>query len=82
MDARPRRIQSIVDDRVELNALDGATPADAFSVRCDRSTMTQNDLDNGRLVAEIMLYCGGDDRADPRDAGAGDGPYECRRQRR
>ncbi|APE29725.1 phage tail protein [Halomonas aestuarii] len=25
----------------------------AFFVRCDRSTMTQNDLDNGRLVCEI-----------------------------
>jgi hypothetical protein len=36
-----------------LDALDGATLSDAFSVRCDRSTMTQNDLDNGRLVATI-----------------------------
>jgi uncharacterized protein len=34
-----------------LNALDGATLQDAFSVRCDSSTMTQNDLDSGRLVA-------------------------------
>ena len=25
----------------------------AFFVRCDRSTMTQNDIDNGRLVCEI-----------------------------
>jgi uncharacterized protein len=25
----------------------------AFFVRCDRSTMTQNDLDNGRLVCEV-----------------------------
>ena len=36
-----------------LDALAGATAKDAFSVRCDRSTMTQNDLDNGRLVAEV-----------------------------
>ncbi len=28
----------------------GTTPGEAFFVRCDRSTMTQNDLDNGRLV--------------------------------
>ena len=39
----------------KLNALEGATATDAFSVRCDRSTMTQNDLDNGRLVAEVMF---------------------------
>ena len=38
-----------------LDALDGATIADAFTVRCDRSTMTQNDLDNGRLVATISF---------------------------
>jgi phage tail sheath protein FI len=40
-------------------ALLGATPEEAFFVRCDRSTMTQNDLDNGRLVCEIgvaVLY--------------------------
>ncbi len=36
-----------------LNALDGKTANDPFLVRCDRSTMTQNDLDNGRLVAEV-----------------------------
>jgi uncharacterized protein len=39
----------------QLGALDGATISDAFSVRCDRSTMTQNDLDNGRLVAEVSF---------------------------
>jgi phage tail sheath protein FI len=31
----------------------GPTPKHAYFVRCDRSTMTQNDLDNGRLVCEI-----------------------------
>jgi phage tail sheath protein FI len=34
-------------------ALAGATPTEAFFVRCDRSTMTQNDLENGRLVCLI-----------------------------
>jgi phage tail sheath protein FI len=34
-------------------ALLGARPEDAYFVRCDRSTMTQNDLDNGRLVCKI-----------------------------
>jgi uncharacterized protein len=34
-------------------ALMGLKPEQAFFVRCDRSTMTQNDLDNGRLVCLI-----------------------------
>jgi phage tail sheath protein FI len=34
-------------------ALLGSKPEEAFFVRCDRSTMTQNDLDNGRLVCLI-----------------------------
>lgn len=31
----------------------GATQKEAYFVRCDRSTMTQNDLDNGRLICLI-----------------------------
>ena len=31
----------------------GSKPESAYFVRCDRSTMTQNDIDNGRLVCEI-----------------------------
>ena len=34
-------------------ALMGQTEKAAFYVRCDRTTMTQNDIDNGRLVCEI-----------------------------
>jgi uncharacterized protein len=34
-------------------ALLGTTVEQAYFVRCDRSTMTQNDLDNGRLVCLI-----------------------------
>jgi phage tail sheath protein FI len=33
--------------------LQGRTPAEAFFVRCDRTTMTQDDLDNGRLICLI-----------------------------
>jgi len=36
-------------------AFAGATVSEAFSVRCDHSTMTQNDLDNGRLIVEISV---------------------------
>jgi phage tail sheath protein FI len=36
-------------------ALQGQTEDKAFYVRCDRTTMTQNDLDNGRLICEIGI---------------------------
>jgi phage tail sheath protein FI len=34
-------------------ALLGDKPEDAYFVRCDRTTMTQNDLDNGRMICLI-----------------------------
>jgi uncharacterized protein len=34
-------------------ALHGVTPEEAFFVRCDRTTMTQDDIDNGRLICLI-----------------------------
>jgi phage tail sheath protein FI len=37
----------------KTGALMGTKPEEAFFVRCDRTTMTQNDLDNGRLVCLI-----------------------------
>jgi phage tail sheath protein FI len=37
----------------EDGALMGSTPEEAFYVKCDRSTMTQDDIDNGRLICEI-----------------------------
>ena len=36
-------------------AFPGRTPDDAFFVRCGADTMTQNDIDNGRLVVEIGI---------------------------
>ena len=36
-------------------ALLGDKPEDAYFVRCDRTTMTQNDLDNGRLIVLVGL---------------------------
>jgi phage tail sheath protein FI len=37
----------------KTGALMGTKPEEAFFVRCDRSTMTQDDIDNGRLVCLI-----------------------------
>jgi len=33
----------------------GSAADQAFFVRCDQSTMTQNDLDNGRLICNIGI---------------------------
>lgn len=57
-------------------ALLGTTPEQAYFVRCDRSTMTQNDLDAGRLIcligvailkpAEFVIFRIGQKTADAR----------------
>lgn len=36
-------------------ALEGAKPNEAFFVKCDRTTMTQDDIDNGRLICHIGI---------------------------
>ena len=39
----------------QTGALAGTTQDQAFFVRCDRTTMSQDDLDNGRLICIIGL---------------------------
>ncbi len=52
--ARVRQtIRNFLTSVWEDGALMGSTPEEAFYVKCDRSTMTQNDIDNGRLICEI-----------------------------
>ncbi|HEY9284396.1 MAG TPA: phage tail sheath C-terminal domain-containing protein [Pyrinomonadaceae bacterium] len=36
-------------------ALQGAKPDEAFFVKCDRTTMTQDDIDNGRLICLVGI---------------------------
>ena len=36
-------------------ALAGTTPGEAFYVECSRATMTQDDIDNGRLICQIGI---------------------------
>jgi phage tail sheath protein FI len=50
-----RTIDDFLLDQWQNGALLGEKPEKAYFVRCDRSTMTQNDLDNGRLVCLIGL---------------------------
>ena len=54
--ARVRQtIRNFLTNVWQDGALMGTTPEEAFFVKCDRSTMTQNDIDNGRLVCEIGI---------------------------
>lgn len=50
-------IRRMVEDFLEVmwrdGALIGEKPEQAYFVRCDRTTMTQNDLDNGRLICLV-----------------------------
>jgi phage tail sheath protein FI len=46
-------IQDFLYNEWVSGALLGEKPEKAYFVKCDRSTMTQNDLDNGRLVCLI-----------------------------
>lgn len=47
------RLEGLLTELYLAGALRGDAPADAFQVRCDRTTMTQNDIDNGRLIARV-----------------------------
>ena len=48
-----RTIEEFLLDEWQRGALPGERPAQGFFVRCDRTTMTQDDIDAGRLVCEI-----------------------------
>lgn len=73
-------IKSTIQDFLFLQwrngALLGTKPEEAYFVRCDRTTMTQNDLDNGRMIcligvaasrpAEFVIFRIGQKTADSR----------------
>jgi phage tail sheath protein FI len=48
-----RTIEDFLLNEWQSGALLGDKPDKSYFVRCDRSTMTQNDLDNGRLICLI-----------------------------
>jgi len=70
-------ISSFLENQWKTGALLGTSTKEAYFVRCDRSTMDQNDLDNGRLVcligvavvkpAEFVIFRIGQKTADARD---------------
>ena len=49
------RLESLLETLYRLGALAGARPSDAFDVRCDRTTMTQADVDQGRVIAVVRV---------------------------
>lgn len=53
--ALERTIRNLLTKLWSLGAFEGATPAQAFDVRCSRDTMTQNDIDLGRIIAVISF---------------------------
>jgi phage tail sheath protein FI len=46
-------VENFLTTQWQAGALLGTTPHEAFFVKCDRTTMTQNDLDNGRLICLV-----------------------------
>jgi phage tail sheath protein FI len=48
-----RVIEDFLQNEFQRGAFLGNKPEQAYWVKCDRSTMTQNDLDNGRLICLV-----------------------------
>ncbi|MEA5463916.1 hypothetical protein [Leptothoe sp. PORK10 BA2] len=46
-------LRGLMESLFDAGALRGRSANEAFSVRCDRTTMTQNDIDNGRVIARL-----------------------------
>ena len=49
------RFEQILERYWQAGALRGASPQQAFEVRCDRSLMSQSDLDQGRVVVLVSF---------------------------
>jgi phage tail sheath protein FI len=48
-----RTVEDFLFNEWKSGRLMGEKPQEAYFVRCDRSTMTQNDIDNGRLICLV-----------------------------
>jgi hypothetical protein len=49
------RLDDFLRGLFEAGAFRGESAADSYQVECDRSTMTQNDIDNGRVIAYLKF---------------------------
>lgn len=76
-----KHVETFLMSEWRRGALHGARPEEAWFVRCDRTTMTQDDLDNGRLAcligiaplrpAEFVILRIAQTRGEPRDGRTG-----------
>jgi hypothetical protein len=48
-------LERLLTQFYELGALRGASARDAFEVRCDATTTTQQDIDGGRVIAQVKF---------------------------
>jgi uncharacterized protein len=49
------RMEAMLLELWHLGALRGRSAADAYQVRCDRSTMSQADIDEGRVIVLVQM---------------------------
>lgn len=50
-----QQVEVLLSEHWREGRLVGSKPEDAFFVRVDRTTMTQDDIDNGRLVVVVGI---------------------------
>ena len=48
-------VEQFLLDLFRLGAFAGSTPREAYFVKCDQTTMTQDDIDNGRLIIVVGI---------------------------
>ena len=53
--AMRRDLEVLLESLRAAGALDGASPAEAYQVRCDHSTMSRADIDAGRLIVRVAV---------------------------
>lgn len=49
------RLEDVLGAMQRVGALAGTRPGEAFQVRCDRSSMTQQDIDSGRVIVVVSI---------------------------
>jgi len=49
------RMEDVLAAMQRVGALAGTRPDEAFQVRCDRSIMAQQDIDNGRVIVQVLI---------------------------
>jgi hypothetical protein len=50
-----RRLDNLLNQFFQAGSLLGESTDEAYSVRCDETTMTANDVDNGRVIAVVQF---------------------------